>query len=93
MNSPAVETSGNRIILDFETLEDALRLLAPWTSAKTRADVASRFNESLAAAGIAVELRVKGRRVAELGQGPMRGSLLSLIFNTASFSGVSSAAV
>ena len=83
MSAPTVEAAGNRIILDFESMEAALRLLAPWPNAGKRADLTARLSESLAAIGVAVELRVKGRSVAEFAGGSMRGSLLSLIRGTA----------
>lgn len=79
MSAPTVEATGNRIILDFESLEEAMRLLVPWPNAAKRADVAAKLSQSLAAIGLAVELRVKGRSVAEFAGGAMRGSLLSLI--------------
>lgn len=82
MSAPNVEAVGNKIILDFETLEEALRLLVPWPNAMKRAEVASKLSESLAAIGLAVELRVKGRSVAEFADGGMRGSLLSLVLGT-----------
>jgi hypothetical protein len=84
MAVPNVELDGNRIILHFDRLEDALRLLSPWREARTRADVASRIHEALNAVGLAVELRVKGRPVAELGEGEARGSLLSLVLGVIS---------
>lgn len=83
MSAPTVEATGNRIILDFESLEEAMRLLVPWPNAAKRADVAAQLSESLAAIGLAVELRVKGRSVAEFAGGAMRGSLLSLIRGSA----------
>jgi|GEM_PF-2318324 len=83
MRTPNVETTGNRIILDFESLDEAMRLLVPWPNASKRADMTAKLNEALTAIGLAVELRVKGRSVAEFEGGSMRGSLLSLIRGTA----------
>jgi hypothetical protein len=82
MSAPNVEAVGNKIILDFETLEEAMRLLVPWPNAMKRAEVASKLSESLAGIGLAVELRVKGRSVAEFTGGSMRGSLLNLVMGT-----------
>lgn len=82
MSAPNVETVGNKIILDFESLEEAMRLLVPWPNAAKRAEVASKLSESLSAIGLAVELRVKGRSVAEFTGGAMRGSLLNLVMGT-----------
>ena len=82
MGAPNVEAMGNRIILDFESLDEAMRLLMPWPNAAKRADVAVKLSESIAAIGLAVELRVKGRSVAEFEGGSMRGSLLNLIVGT-----------
>ncbi len=79
MSAPTVEAAGNRIILDFDSLEEALRLLMPWPNAAKRADLTAKLSESLTAIGLAVELRVKGRSVAEFADGTMRGSLLNLI--------------
>jgi hypothetical protein len=82
MGAPTVEASGNRIILNFDSLEEALRLLMPWPTAGKRAEVTTKLSESLAAIGLAVELRVKGRSVVEFADGGMSGSLLSLIRGT-----------
>ena len=82
MSAPNVEAAGNRIILDFDSMEEALRLLTPWPNAAKRADLASKLSESLSAIGLAFELRVKGRKVAEFADGTMRGSLLRLITGT-----------
>jgi hypothetical protein len=82
MSAPNVEAAGNRIILDFESLEEAMRLLMPWPNAAKRADVAAKLSESLSAIGVAVELRVRGTSVAEFAGGTMRGSLLNLILGS-----------
>lgn len=83
MSAPNVEATGNRIILDFESLDEAMRLLVPWPNAAKRADMTAKLSEALTSIGLAVELRVKGRSVAEFEGGSMRGSLLSLIRGTA----------
>lgn len=83
MSAPNVEATGNRIILDFESLDEAMRLLVPWPNAAKRADMTVKLSEALTSIGLAVELRVKGRSVAEFEGGSMRGSLLSLIRGTA----------
>jgi hypothetical protein len=76
---PEVEGAGNRIILNFESLEQALQLLRPWRGATRRAEVASQIHQALAAAGLSLELRVNGRPVAEIGEGYLRGSLFSVL--------------
>lgn len=79
MTQPLIETVGQRIVLQFESLEEVMKLLSPWRGVSTRAMAAMQIHHALAAAGIEVEVRVKGRPVAELGTGEMRGSLLSLL--------------
>jgi hypothetical protein len=79
MTTPAIESDGNRIILNFDDLEHALQLLKPWNGATRRADAARMVNQALEAVGIVLEVRIKGRAVAEIGMGDMRGSLISLL--------------
>lgn len=79
MTQPLIEAAGKRIVLQFDSLEEVMKLLSPWRGASTRAQAATQIHHALAAAGIEVELRVKGCPVAELGAGQMRGSLLSLL--------------
>lgn len=74
-----VESTGNRIILHFDTLEEALQLLSPWRGAGRRAEVTDDIHRALQAIGVRMELRVKGRSVAELGLGDLRGSALTLL--------------
>lgn len=73
------EAHENRIVLQFDTLDDALRLFSPWRGAGPRVQAASQIHAALSAAGLAVEVRVKGRPVAELGAGEPRGVLFSLL--------------
>ena len=79
MATPTVESIGNRIILQFETLEQALGMLRPWHAEKLRADAADKITRALEAGGLIVEVRVKGRAVAEMGLGGIHGSLLQLL--------------
>lgn len=69
----------NRIVLQFDSLDDALRLFSPWRGAGPRAQAASQIHSALAAVGLAVEVQVKGRAVALLGAGEPRGALFSLL--------------
>jgi hypothetical protein len=77
--TPALATAGKRIILEFETLEQALMLLKPWRAENSRAAAAARIHESLTAVGLQMELRVRGKSVAEFGDGAFRGSLCALL--------------
>jgi hypothetical protein len=79
MQTPHVQTEGSRIVLQFETLDDALRLFSPWRGAAPRAEAATKIHSALAAVGLGVEVRVKDQSVAELGRGEMRGPILSLL--------------
>ena len=79
MATPTVESAGNRIILQFESLDQAMGLLRPWHAEKLRAEAASTITRALEAVGLVVEVRVKGRAVAEVGLGGFHGSLLQLI--------------
>jgi hypothetical protein len=78
-SQPEVESTGNRIILHFDSLEDALQLLSPWHGANRRAEVAEEIHRALQAIGVRMELNVKGHTVAELGLGDLRGSALTLL--------------
>ncbi len=79
MSSPSAEAQGNRIVLQFESLDDALKLFSPWKGAGPRVQAASQIHQALEAAGLTVELRVKGRPVAQLGTCELRGPLLALL--------------
>jgi hypothetical protein len=79
MTAPLIESIENRIILHFEDLEQALQLLKPWNGAQRRAEATRLVNQALESAGIILEVRVKGRSVAQLGLGDMHGSLFSLL--------------
>jgi hypothetical protein len=77
------EAETNRIILHFETLEDALRLFSPWRGAAPRAQAAQQIHHALSSVGLLLEVRVQGRPVAELGSAQPRGPLFSLLNGTA----------
>lgn len=73
------QAEGNHIVLQFETLDDALRLFTPWRGAGPRVQAATQIHAALVAVGLAVEVRVKGRAVAELGHGEPHGPLFALL--------------
>ncbi len=77
--APLVESVGNRIILHFETLEDALQLLSPWRGIRDRAEAVRLIAKALCAVALNVEVRVKGRVLAEVVAGKLTGPLLSLL--------------
>lgn len=79
MRPAHAEADNNRIILHFETLEDALRLLTPWRGAGPRAQAAQQIHDALSSAGLLLEVRIQGRPVAELGSGEPHGPLFSLL--------------
>ncbi|MGC8760785.1 MAG: hypothetical protein ACP5VC_12565 [Bryobacteraceae bacterium] len=69
----------NRIILHFDTLEDALRLFSPWRGAAPRAQAAQQIHHALSSVGLLLEVRIQGRPVAELGSVAPHGPLFSLL--------------
>lgn len=73
------EAHDNRIVLQFDTLDDALRLFSPWRGAGPRFQAAAQIHSALEAVGLAVVVEVKGRAVAELGAGEPRGPLFTLL--------------
>ena len=79
MHTPQVYADGSRIVLQFDTLDDALKLFSPWRGAAPRVEAAAKIHSALAAVGLGVEVRVKDRAVAELGNGEIRGPILSLL--------------
>ena len=79
MTPASAQASGNRIILQFESLDDALRLLTPWKSTAPRVLAARQIHGALHAVGLGMEVRVKGHTVAELGADEMRGPLFALL--------------
>jgi hypothetical protein len=79
MDAPHVETMENGLVFDFESLDDAMRLLSPWRAPAARADAAWQIHRALGAAGLRLQIRVNGTTVAEMGQGVFRGSLLNLL--------------
>ncbi|MGQ9918556.1 MAG: hypothetical protein ACUVS7_14155 [Bryobacteraceae bacterium] len=83
MTPVKAEAETNRIILHFETLEDALRLFSPWRGAAPRAQAAQQIHHALSSVGLLLEVRVQGRPVAELGSAQPRGPLFSLLNGSA----------
>lgn len=79
MPTPRAQAHDNQIVLHFESLDDALRLFSPWRGAGPRIQAASQIHSALAAAGLAVEVQVNGRSVAQLGLGEPSGVLFSLL--------------
>jgi hypothetical protein len=79
MTGPHAEAHGNHIVLQFESLDDAMRLFNPWRGAAPRAQAAAQIHQALANAGLALSVEVKGRSVAELGYGKMSGPLVALL--------------
>ena len=79
MQGASVQAEDRCIILNFESLTDAMQLLAPWKGAGPRLQAAAQVHGALRAVGVGMEVRVKGRTVAELGHEHMTGSLLTLI--------------
>ncbi|MCS7025528.1 MAG: hypothetical protein NZV14_12075 [Bryobacteraceae bacterium] len=80
MGSPTkVFGEGNRIILDFETLADALRFWKPWGDCMRRVEVTELLHNALSSVGVSLELRVQGKSVAELGGDVKSGLALRLI--------------
>jgi len=79
MSAPMVETDQNRIVLNFDSLDQALQLLKPWAHPQLRADAARKIHGALEAVGLQLEVRVKGVPVAQMGSGDFHGSLLALL--------------
>jgi hypothetical protein len=80
MTGSHAKARSNRIVLQFDSLDDALRLFNPRHEAPSRApQAAAKIHQALASAGLGLSLRVQGRPVAELGQGEMAGPLLELL--------------
>ncbi len=79
MTPARAEAERNRIILHFETLEDALRLFSPWRGAGPRAQAAQQIHHALSSVGLLLEVRIQGRPVAELGSVAPHGPLFSLL--------------
>ena len=81
MASSRVEASGNRVVLYFDSLEDAMWLLRPWRGGKLRLLAAEGIHSALGAAGLAMEVRVGGYTVVELGaaHAEISGPLMALL--------------
>jgi hypothetical protein len=77
--SPQIENAEGRIILNFASLDDAMRLFQPWHDGRQRLEAAGQIRRALEAVGLTVEVRVKGRAVAEVGSGGLHGSMMRLI--------------
>lgn len=78
-SSAKIHGEGNRIVLEFDSLADALKLWKPWGDRIRRLEVTDLLHEALASAGISLELRVQGKSVAELGGEAKTGLALRLI--------------
>lgn len=81
--TPLIESIGNRIVLHFESLDEALQLLSPWKGVRPRAEAVNQITKALSAVGLCLEIKVKGRQVAELVSGQLRGPLATLLGPTA----------
>ncbi|MCS7044399.1 MAG: hypothetical protein N2036_11870 [Bryobacteraceae bacterium] len=79
MTPARAEADRNRIILHFDTLEDALRLFSPWRGAAPRAQAAQQIHHALSSVGLRLEVRIQGRPVAELGSIAPHGPLFTLL--------------
>ena len=62
-----VKASGNRVVLHFDSLEDAMRLLSPRRGSKPPMVAAEGIHAALGAAGLAMEIRVGGHMLVKLG--------------------------
>ncbi|MCC6345515.1 MAG: hypothetical protein IT166_25170 [Bryobacterales bacterium] len=74
-----VSGEGKQIVIDFPSLGEALSLWKPWGDGKRRTEIAAALHETLAAAGLCLELRVQGKPVAMLGGEEMSGLALRLL--------------
>ncbi|MCC6364557.1 MAG: hypothetical protein IT165_13620 [Bryobacterales bacterium] len=74
-----VSGEGRQIVIDFPSLGEALSLWKPWGDGKRRAEIVEALHETLAAAGLSLELRVQGKPVALLGGEEMSGLALRLL--------------
>lgn len=74
-----VRSEGNRIILNFPTLQAAMVLLQPWTDKVKRLELTEHIHQALLAAGLILEVRVKGISMACLGAGAKTGAILQLL--------------
>ena len=77
--SALVHGEGNRIILDFPTLQAAFQLLQPCWGRAQRLQAAHNVHRGLSAAGLCLEIRVRGRTMACLGEGNKAGMMLRLL--------------
>ncbi len=70
---------GDRIILDFPSLQAAFQMLQPWSGQAKRADLADRLHEALKSVGLSLEVKVQGKPMAELGSRAKGGVILRLL--------------
>ena len=77
--TPQIESKDNRIVLHFETLDQALQLLSPWKDLRHRKDAAEQITKALSAIGLCLEIKVKGRQIAEFVAGKIRGPIVALL--------------
>ncbi len=77
MNVPQSESCGDRIVLQFDSLEDARRLFTPWRDAVPCARAARKIHRALIRAGMALDVQVNGRCVAALGQSAIDNSSIA----------------
>ncbi|HBY63941.1 MAG TPA: hypothetical protein DEH78_29295 [Solibacterales bacterium] len=74
-----VNGEGNRIVLDFPSLQSAFQMLQPWSGKEKRAELFNRLHEALRMAGLSLVVQVKGRIMAELGADAKGGPVLKLL--------------
>ncbi len=74
-----VNGDGQRIVLDFPSLQAAFEMLRPWSGQSKRAEMADRLHEALKAVGLSLEVKIQGRPMAELGSASRGGILLKLL--------------
>jgi len=79
MRPARAEAEQNRIVLHFDSLEDALRLFSPWRGAAPRTQAAQQIHLALSSVGLLLEVRIQGRAVAELGSAAPHGPLFALL--------------
>jgi hypothetical protein len=74
-----VHGEDNRIILDFDSLGEALQLWKPWCDGKRRTEITQLLHQALHGAGLCLEVRVQGRCVMTLGMAQASGLALQLL--------------
>lgn len=74
-----IALEGNRIILNFQDLASVLEAWKPWRSVAKRGEFMQRIHETLAAIGLAIEIRVAGHSLGGFGPGVQRGLLQRIL--------------